>query len=88
MNLEQMEELLLRLDGDPVTAGAYTTQEGWARLQAALSSWQTVYRPMERVDRSAHGIPVILDAALPPDVIEFRDRAGNVLKRITLDPPR
>lgn len=87
-SFEELDELLRRVTETGPLAEGHTTREGWVRIRDMLSSWRTVYRPMSSVDRWAHGIPILLDETLPPDVIEFRDRGGNVLERITLDPPR
>jgi hypothetical protein len=85
---EELEEILIRAKEEIGLVDGFTTLEGWARIRGYLSHWRTVYRLMEPAERWAHGIPILLDADLPPDVIEFRDRAGNVLERITLDPQR
>lgn len=87
-SFEELDELLRRVTDAGPRAEGFTTREGWDRIRTMLSSWRTVYQPMTEVNRWAHGIPIILDATLPPDVIEFRAPDGTLLERITLDPPR
>lgn len=86
VTLAELERLLAEFSPDrsQFPTAAYTTRAGWDRIRALLIEWRTEYRSMEPIRLWANEIPVYLDEDLEPGVFEFRDAAGEVLKRVTL----
>lgn len=69
-----------------------TTRAGWGYLLAAFKipppepRWEPVPGPPPDPTTPGHllGIPVKIDDDTPPDTLEFRDRDGQIVKRVQL----